>query len=80
MYAVVLTGGRQYRVMQGDVLRVEKLDAEPDSAVTFDNVLMIGDGETFTVGAPHIAGATVAAKVRGHGRADKVRIVKFRRR
>jgi large subunit ribosomal protein L21 len=80
MYAVIVTGGRQFRVMQGDVLRVEKLDAEPDSAVKFEQVLMIGDGENITVGAPTVAGATVAAKVRAHGRHDKVRIVKFRRR
>ena len=80
MYAVILTGGRQYRVMQGEVLRVEKLEAEPDSAVTFDKVLLVGAGDTVTVGTPHVAGATVTAKVRGHGRADKVRIVKFRRR
>jgi large subunit ribosomal protein L21 len=80
MYAVIVTGGRQYRVMQGEVLRVEKLDAEPDSAVTFDNVLLVGEGDTVTVGAPGVKGASVTAKVRGHGRADKVRIVKFRRR
>jgi large subunit ribosomal protein L21 len=80
MYAVILTGGRQYRVMQGEVLRVEKLDAEPDAAVTFDNVLLVGEGDTVTVGTPNVAGASVTAKVRGHGRADKVRIVKFRRR
>ena len=79
MYAVILTGGRQYRVEQGAVLRVEKLDAEPDAAVTFDNVLMIGDGENITIGAPGIEGANVTAKVRAHGRADNVRIVKFRR-
>ncbi|HKU80341.1 MAG TPA: 50S ribosomal protein L21 [Rhodanobacteraceae bacterium] len=80
MYAVILTGGRQYRVEQGAVLRVEKLDAEPDAAVTFDQVLLVGEGEGVTVGAPTVAGASVTAKVRGHGRADKVRIVKFRRR
>src|SRR5690242_4914894 len=80
MYAVIVTGGRQFRVMQGDVLRVEKLDAEVDAAVKFEQVLMIGDGENITVGAPNVAGASVAAKVRGHGRHDKVRIVKFRRR
>ena len=80
MYAVILTGGRQYRVMQGEVLRVEKLDAEPDSAVTFDQVLLVGEGDSITVGAPNVAGASVSAKVLGHGRADKVRIVKFRRR
>ena len=80
MYAVILTGGRQFRVMQGDVLRVEKLDADVDAAINFDQVLMIGDGENVTVGAPNVAGASVAAKVRAHGRHDKVRIVKFRRR
>src|SRR5574337_1225688 len=80
MYAVILTGGHQYRVEQGAVLRVEKLDAEPDAAVTFDQVLLIGEGEGVTVGAPTVVGASVTAKVRAHGRADKVRIVKFRRR
>lgn len=80
MYAVIVTGGRQFRVMQGDVLRVEKLDADVDNAVKFEQVLMIGDGEGITLGAPHVDGASVAAKVRAHGRADKVRIVKFRRR
>lgn len=80
MYAVILTGGHQYRVEQGTVLRVEKLDAEPDAAVTFDQVLLVGEGEGVTVGAPTVAGASVTAKVRAHGRADKVRIVKFRRR
>jgi large subunit ribosomal protein L21 len=80
MYAVIVTGGRQYRVMQGEVLRVEKLDAEPESAVTFDQVLLVGEGDSVTVGTPNVAGASVTAKVCGHGRADKVRIVKFRRR
>src|SRR5579875_1388357 len=78
MYAVILTGGRQYRVMAGEVLRVEKVEA--DSQVTFDKVLLVGEGDTVTVGTPHVAGASVAARVRGHGRHDKVRIVKFRRR
>ncbi|TAN05154.1 MAG: 50S ribosomal protein L21 [Rhodanobacteraceae bacterium] len=80
MYAVIVTGGHQYRVEQGAVLRVEKLDAEPDAAVTFDTVLLLGEGDTVTVGTPNVAGASVTAKVRSHGRADKVRIVKFRRR
>ncbi|HET9819732.1 MAG TPA: 50S ribosomal protein L21 [Rhodanobacteraceae bacterium] len=80
MYAVIVTGGRQYRVMQGEVLRVEKLEAEPDAAITFDNVLLVGEGDTITVGTPAVPGASVTAKVRAHGRADKVRIVKFRRR
>jgi large subunit ribosomal protein L21 len=80
MYAVMVTGGKQYRVMKGEVLRVEKLDVEAGSTVDFDQVLMVGDGDTITVGAPVVAGAKVSAAVKGHGRHDKVRIVKFRRR
>ncbi len=80
MYAVIKTGGKQYRVMQGEVLRVELLDAEVDSTVRFDQVLLVGEGESIQVGAPLVAGAVVSAKVRAHGRADKIRIVKFRRR
>ena len=80
MYAVVVTGGKQYRVMKGETLRVELMNAEPGSTVNIDQVLMIGDGESITIGTPNVAGATVAAKVRAHGRDDKVSIVKFRRR
>lgn len=80
MYAVVVTGGKQYRVMQGEVLRVEKLDIEAGKDVEFEDVLLIGDGDNITVGAPLISGAKVSATVKGHGRHDKVRIVKFRRR
>lgn len=79
-YAVIKTGGKQYRVMQGDVLRVELLSAEEGATVSFDQVLMVGSGESVTVGAPVVAGASVSATVRKHGRADKVRIIKFRRR
>lgn len=79
MYAVVVTGGKQYRVMKGETLRVELLEAEAGSEITLDNVLMLGDGETIRVGDA-LQGASVTAKVIGHGRADKVRIVKFRRR
>jgi large subunit ribosomal protein L21 len=80
MYAVIKTGGKQYRVMQGETLRVEKLEADVGAAVTFDQVLLVGEGEGITMGAPLVAGASVAAKVVKHGRADKVRIIKFRRR
>ncbi|MBK8283952.1 MAG: 50S ribosomal protein L21 [Ahniella sp.] len=80
MYAVVVTGGKQYRVMQGEFLRVELLDVEPGSQITFDQVLLVGDGEAITVGQPTVAGATVTATVKEHGRADKVKIIKFRRR
>jgi large subunit ribosomal protein L21 len=79
-YAVIKTGGKQYRVQQGDVLRVELLDAEEGANVSFDQVLLVGSGEGVNVGAPTVAGATVSATVRRHGRADKIRIIKFRRR
>ncbi len=80
MYAVIKTGGKQYRVMQGEILRVEKLLADVDASVQFDKVLMVGEGESVQLGAPVVVGASVTAKVRAHGRADKIRIVKFRRR
>ena len=80
MYAVIKTGGKQYRVMQGETLRVEKLEAEVGAAVTFDQVLLLGEGEGITVGTPLVAGASVVATVKSQGRADKVRIIKFRRR
>lgn len=80
MYAVFVTGGRQFRAVPGEVLRVEKLDAEVGAAVEIDRVLMIGDGESVRIGTPVLEGAKVSAKVRGHGRADKIHIVKFRRR
>jgi len=80
MYAVVETGGKQYRVMQGETLRVELLTAEPGSSIEFDRVLLVGNGETVTVGSPLVSGAKVTATVKNHGRADKIRIVKFRRR
>jgi large subunit ribosomal protein L21 len=79
MYAVVVTGGKQYRVMQGERLRVELLDLEAGKDVTFDQLLMLGDGEGVKLGDA-LKGASVTAKVLGHGRADKIRIVKFRRR
>ena len=79
MYAVLVTGGKQYRVMQGETLRVELLDVEAGKEVTFDNVLMLGDSDGIKVGDA-LKGATVTATVKAHGRADKVRIVKFRRR
>ncbi len=80
MYAVIVSGGKQYRVMQGETLRVEKLDVEPGANIEIDEVLLVGDGEKVTVGTPKVEGAKVSAVVKGHGRADKVRIIKFRRR
>ncbi len=80
MYAVVKTGGKQYRVEEGTVLRVEKLEAEAGSTVELTDVLMVVDGENVTVGQPFLAGGKVTADVQTHGRADKVHIMKFRRR
>jgi large subunit ribosomal protein L21 len=80
MYAVVVTGGKQYRVEPGEWLRVEKLEGEEGSAVTLDRVLMIADGEAIKVGAPALAGASVTAEIIGQGRGKKVDIIKFRRR
>lgn len=78
MYAVIATGGKQYRVSEGDKIRVEKLNAEAGAAVTLDKVLVVGgEGET-VVGAPYIEGACVAAEVVENGKADKVIIFKYK--
>lgn len=80
MYAVIKTGGKQYRVSAGEKLKVETLPAEVGAEVTLDQVLMVGDGEKVTMGSPLVAGATVKATVVSHGRGEKVRIYKMRRR
>ncbi|MCW8330300.1 50S ribosomal protein L21 [Photobacterium sp. SDRW27] len=80
MYAVFQSGGKQHRVSEGQTLRLEKLDAETGANVEFDSVLLIANGEEVTVGAPFVAGGKVTAEVVTHGRGDKVKIVKFRRR
>ena len=80
MYAVIETGGKQYRVAQGDVIEVEKLEASEGAEVALDRVLMVADGEQVKIGTPMLAGAKVTATVKSHGRADKVRIFKLRRR
>jgi large subunit ribosomal protein L21 len=80
MYAVIKTGGKQYRVAVGDVLRVESMKAEAGDTVEIDDVLMVADGEDIKAGSDVAKGTTVSATVRGHGRGDKVRIIKFRRR
>lgn len=79
MYAVIETGGKQYRVSTGDVIKVERLPAEAGSNVTFDRVLMVG-GETPKVGNPLVEGSSVVGQVEEHGKADKVLIIKFKRR
>ncbi|WP_455235171.1 50S ribosomal protein L21 [Thiogranum longum] len=80
MYAVIVTGGKQYRVSQGDKLRVEKLDAAEGDTVNLDQVLMVVDGDDIKIGAPVLEGGKVTAEVKAHGRDDKVEIIKFRRR
>jgi len=80
MYAVIATGGKQYRVEKGGVLRVELLKAEPGATVEFDQVLLIADGDKISVGTPRLKGSKVTATVEAHGKGDKVTIVKFRRR
>jgi large subunit ribosomal protein L21 len=80
MYAIFTTGGKQYRVAEGDVIRIEKLDAEEGASVDFDTVLMVGGGDDVQVGAPYIEGGKITALVRAQERAKKVEIIKFRRR
>lgn len=80
MYAVFQSGGKQHRVSEGQVVRLEKLEVATGEAVEFDSVLMVVNGEDVKIGAPVLAGAKVVAEVVGHGRGDKIKIVKFRRR
>lgn len=80
MYAVIATGGKQYRVSEGTVVRIEKLDADAGATVEFNQVLLVGEGAEVAIGRPYVTGASVTATVQAHGKADKVRIVKFRRR
>lgn len=80
MYAVFQTGGKQYRASKGDVIRVEKIDADEGAIVNIDRVLMVTDGDNVKLGAPLIEGGRVSAKVRSQGRAAKIRIIKHRRR
>ena len=80
MYAVIATGGKQYRVSEGSVVRIEKLDAEAGASVEFAQVLLVGEGDKVQVGSPFLSGGKVTATVQSHGKGDKKTIVKFRRR
>jgi large subunit ribosomal protein L21 len=80
MYAVVESGGKQHRVIEGETLKVEKLDLATGDTLTIDQVLMVGEGESVKIGAPYVDGSKVTAEILSHGRHDKVTIVKFRRR
>ena len=80
MYAVIESGGKQHRVEPGEVLRLEKLNVPEGETVSFDNVMMIGEGENIQIGTPFVNGGAVTAEVIAHGRGNKVTIIKMRRR
>jgi large subunit ribosomal protein L21 len=80
MYAVIVSGGKQHRVKEGETLKLEKLEVETGSNIEFDRVLLIANGDDIKVGAPVVDGAKVTAEVVSHGRHDKIQIIKFRRR
>jgi large subunit ribosomal protein L21 len=80
MYAVIRSGGKQYKVAEGDHIRVEKLDLKNGEKIDITDVLFIADGEKVTIGTPLIQGACVSAEVREQGRGDKIRVIKYKRR
>ncbi len=80
MYAVIKTGGKQYKVSEGATLKVEKIDADEGATVELDQVLMVVDGDNVNVGSPLVAGGKVTATVKSHGRGKKIEIIKFHRR
>ena len=80
MYAVIEAGGKQHRVVEGETLKLEKIEAATGDAIEFDKVLMVGEGEGVKIGTPLVQGSKVTAEVVSHGRHDKVKIIKFNRR
>jgi len=80
MYAVFKTGGKQYRATTGDVLKVEKIEAEKGATVELDEVLMVGEGEDVKIGTPFLDGGKVTVTVVDHGRREKIKVIKFKRR
>jgi large subunit ribosomal protein L21 len=80
MFAVFESGGKQHRVQEGDVVRLERIDGEAGASVTFDRVMLVGEGEDVTVGTPIVEGGSVKAEVVSQGRGDKVEVIKFKRR
>ena len=80
MYAVIKSGGKQHRVVEGETLLLEKLDIATGDNIDFEEVLMVGEGAEVKIGAPHVEGSKVTAEIVSHGRGDKVNIIKFRRR
>ena len=80
MYAVIKSGGKQHRVIEGETLKLEKIEAATGDVIQFDEVLMVAEGDNINIGAPLVEGAAVSAEIVSHGRHEKVRIIKFRRR
>jgi len=80
MYAVIESGGKQHRVVEGEILQLDKLDAVAGDKVKFNKILLVGEGESVKIGTPYVDGTQVEAEVTRQGRADKVKIIKFRRR
>tara|TARA_B100002003_G_C14155447_1_gene556236 strand:+ start:3752 stop:4066 length:315 start_codon:yes stop_codon:yes gene_type:complete len=80
MYAVIKSGGKQHRVEPGEVLKLEKLEASEGETVDFNDVMMVGEGSDIKIGSPFVEGGKVTAEVVGHGRGDKVGIIKMKRR
>ncbi|MDM7861654.1 50S ribosomal protein L21 [Alteromonas sp. ASW11-36] len=80
MYAVFQSGGKQHRVAEGQTVRLEKIEVAPGETVEFEDILMVSNGDDVKIGTPSVAGAKVTAEVVTHGRGEKVKIVKFRRR
>ena len=80
LYAVIKTGGKQYRVVAGEKLKIEQIPADVGAEITIDQILMVGEGETVKIGAPLVVGASVTATVLSQGRHDKIKIFKMRRR
>ena len=80
MFAVFSSGGKQHRVTEGEVVRLERLDAEPGDEIVFDKVLLVADGDNVSVGTPYVAGSQVKGEVVASDRARKIRIIKFKRR
>ncbi|MFW8565006.1 50S ribosomal protein L21 [Orrella sp. 11846] len=80
MYAVIKTGGKQYRIAAGEKLKIEQIPADIGQEITLDNILSVGEGDQIKIGTPTVEGAVVKAKVLAHGRHDKIKIFKMRRR
>ncbi len=80
MYAVIVSGGKQHRVTEGETLKLELLEGELGKVINFDKILLVTNGDEITIGAPYVTSGKVSAEIIAHGRHDKIRIVKFRRR